>query len=155
MTSLQYFDNISFHISPNNKKLDISKIYTKWAVEKCPSRNLQTPRKLRNSKIKSGQCFAGHPVDSQSPFYSNAVCINLVDLAFLRDQLVAFWLANQTIRLNKPSTLNFGFLQSLEVLKRFFLMLWQFGGWLFGCLAVWRFHCDYTANSAQLHWDLG
>ena len=36
MTSLKYFDNISFHISLNDKKLDISKIYTKWAVEKCP-----------------------------------------------------------------------------------------------------------------------
>ena len=36
MTSLKYFDNISFHISPNDKKLDISKIYMKWAVEKCP-----------------------------------------------------------------------------------------------------------------------
>ena len=33
MTSLYYFDNISFYISPKNKKLDISKIYTKWAVE--------------------------------------------------------------------------------------------------------------------------
>ena len=33
MTSLQYVDNISFHILPNNKKLDISKIYMKWAVE--------------------------------------------------------------------------------------------------------------------------
>ena len=32
----QYFGNISFHISPNNKELDISKIYTKWAVKKCP-----------------------------------------------------------------------------------------------------------------------
>ena len=62
MTSLQYFDNISFHISPNNKKLDISKIYTKWAVEKYPIQNFQTPRKPRNSKNKSGHCFAGHPV---------------------------------------------------------------------------------------------
>ena len=35
MTSLKYFDNISFHISSNDKKLDSSKIYTKWAVEKC------------------------------------------------------------------------------------------------------------------------
>ena len=62
MTSLQYFDNISFYISPKNKKMDISKIYTKWAVEKCPIWNFQTPRKPRNSKNKSGHCFAGHPV---------------------------------------------------------------------------------------------
>ena len=60
---MQYFDNISFHISPpNNKKLDIFKIYTKWAVEKCLIWNFQTPRKSRNSKNKSGHCFAGHPV---------------------------------------------------------------------------------------------
>ena len=39
MTSLKYFDNISFNISPNDKKLDSSKIYTKWAVEKCPILN--------------------------------------------------------------------------------------------------------------------
>ena len=66
MTSLQYFDNISFHISPNNKEFDISKIYTKWAVENCPIWNFQTPRKLRDSKNKSGHWFAGHPVDEKA-----------------------------------------------------------------------------------------
>ena len=35
MISPQYFANISVQISENNKKLDIFKIYTKWAVEKC------------------------------------------------------------------------------------------------------------------------
>ena len=62
MTSLQYFDNISFHISPKNKKLDISKIYMKLAVEKCPLWNFQTTRKPRNSTNKSGNSFGGHPV---------------------------------------------------------------------------------------------
>ena len=52
MISLQYFANITVQISPNNKKLDIFKIYTKWAVEKCPRWSFQTPRKLRNSKQK-------------------------------------------------------------------------------------------------------
>ena len=36
MTSLYHFVNISCHISPNTNKMDISKIYVKWAVEKCP-----------------------------------------------------------------------------------------------------------------------
>ena len=62
MTSLKYFDNISFHISPNDKKLDISKIYMKWGVEKCPIWNFKTPRKPRNSINKSGNSFGGHPV---------------------------------------------------------------------------------------------
>ena len=38
-TSSWYFANISVHISPNNKNLDIFKIYMKWAVEKCPRWN--------------------------------------------------------------------------------------------------------------------
>ena len=39
ISSLWYFANISVRISPNTKKLDIFKIYTKWAVEKCPRGN--------------------------------------------------------------------------------------------------------------------
>ena len=35
MTSLYCFVNISFHISLNTNKMDISKIYVKWAVEQC------------------------------------------------------------------------------------------------------------------------
>ena len=35
ITSLWYLANISVYISPDNEKLDIFKIYTKWAVEKC------------------------------------------------------------------------------------------------------------------------
>ena len=62
MTSLYYFANISFHISPNDKKMDISKIYTKWAVEKCPEWNFKIPWKPRNSKNKSVYSFTGHPV---------------------------------------------------------------------------------------------
>ncbi len=62
MTSQQYFANISVQISLNNKELDIFKIYTKRAVEKCPRWNFQTLRKPRNSKNKSGNRFAGHPV---------------------------------------------------------------------------------------------
>ena len=69
MTYMQYFDDISFHISPNNKKLDISKIYAKWAVEKCSIWNFQTPIKLRNSKNKSVQIISGHPV-SKHPLSS-------------------------------------------------------------------------------------
>ena len=41
-----------------------------------------------------------------------------------------------SLRLNKPSILNFGFLQSLELL---FLMLWRWRWWFRGWLAVWRF----------------
>ena len=39
ITSLQYFANIPVYISPNDKKLDISKICIKWAVEKYPGWN--------------------------------------------------------------------------------------------------------------------
>ena len=39
ITSSWYFANILVHISPNNKKFDIFKIYIKWAVEKCPRWN--------------------------------------------------------------------------------------------------------------------
>ena len=37
-------------ISRNNKKLGIFKIYTKWAVEKCPRWNFYAYTKLKNSK---------------------------------------------------------------------------------------------------------
>ena len=57
MTSLWYFDNISFHILLYNKKMDVSKIYTKWAVEKFPIWNSYTPRKPRNSKNKSEDLY--------------------------------------------------------------------------------------------------
>ena len=53
MISLQYFANISIPVSLNNTKLDISKIYTKWDVEKCPRWNFQIPWKPRNSKNKT------------------------------------------------------------------------------------------------------
>ena len=62
ITSLWCFANISVHILPKNKTLDIFKIYTTWPVEKCPRWNFWTPRKPRNSKNKSGNRFAGHPV---------------------------------------------------------------------------------------------
>ena len=52
MISLQCFGYISVQISPNNKNLDIFKIYTKWAVEKCPRWNFYAYRKPRNSKTK-------------------------------------------------------------------------------------------------------
>ena len=39
ITSLWYFANILVHIAPNYRKLDIFKIYTKWAVEKCQRLN--------------------------------------------------------------------------------------------------------------------
>ena len=51
MTSLKYFDNISFHISPNIKKLDISKIYTKWVVEKCPIWNFYPYKAEKCKKV--------------------------------------------------------------------------------------------------------
>ena len=54
--------NMSVKISPNNDKLDIFEIYIEWAVEKCPSWNFQTSRKLKNSINKSGNSFGGHPV---------------------------------------------------------------------------------------------
>ena len=62
MTSLWYFLIILIKVSPNNEKLDNLKIYRKRAVEKWPILNFLTPRKPRNSKNKSGTCFAGHPV---------------------------------------------------------------------------------------------
>ena len=36
MTAFYYFVNISVQISPNNKNLDIFKIYMERAIEKCP-----------------------------------------------------------------------------------------------------------------------
>ena len=45
MVSLLYFANILVQISLNNKKLDIFKIFTKWAVEKSPRWNFYVPRK--------------------------------------------------------------------------------------------------------------
>ena len=62
MIAPQYFANISVQISPNNKNLDIFKIYTNWAVEKYPTWNFYAPRKPRNSKNKSGYSIVGHPV---------------------------------------------------------------------------------------------
>ena len=62
MTSLQSFGNNLVKISPNNNKMDIFIIYTERAVEKCPRWNFQTPWKPRNSKNKSVNSFAGHPV---------------------------------------------------------------------------------------------
>ena len=62
MISPKYFANISVQISPNNKKLDIFKIYMKWAVEKCPRWKFYAYRKPRNSKNKSVYSIVGHPV---------------------------------------------------------------------------------------------
>ena len=62
MISPQYFANILVQISPNNKKSDIFKIYTKWAVKKCPRWNFYACRKPRNSKNKSVYSIVGHPV---------------------------------------------------------------------------------------------
>ena len=41
ITSLSYFDNISLKILPYNNKMDIFRIYTKRAVEKCPLSTFQ------------------------------------------------------------------------------------------------------------------
>ena len=70
---MQSFDNISFHISPNNEKLDISKIYTKWAVEKSPIWNFQTPGQPRNSRKKSAYSIAGHPVNKKETILESKV----------------------------------------------------------------------------------
>ena len=48
MTSLYYFGNNLIQVSPINKKMDIFKIYTERAVEKCPRWIFETPRKPRN-----------------------------------------------------------------------------------------------------------
>ena len=48
MTASEYFANISVQILPNNKNLDIFKIYMERAIEKCPRWIFQTPRKLLN-----------------------------------------------------------------------------------------------------------
>ena len=61
-TSLQFFENISVQISPNNSKLDIFEIYTKRAVGKCPRCTFLTIRKPKKSINKSGNSFGGHPV---------------------------------------------------------------------------------------------
>ena len=66
MTSLQYFDNISFYISPKNKKLNISKIYTKWAVEKCPIWNFQAPWEAEKFKKQKWSLFCWTPCRMQS-----------------------------------------------------------------------------------------
>ena len=47
----------------NNKKLDIFKINTKWAVKKCLRLNFYAYRKPRNSKNKSVYSIVGHPVE--------------------------------------------------------------------------------------------
>ena len=73
MISPQYFANISVKISPNNKKLDFFKIYTKWAVEKSPRWNFYAPRKPRNSKKKSVYSIVGHPAIFHYYVYSNLV----------------------------------------------------------------------------------
>ena len=67
---MQYFGNILFKISPNNNKMDIFRIYTERAIEKCQRRNFLIPWKLRNSKNKSVYSFAGHPVQSNLVFLS-------------------------------------------------------------------------------------
>ena len=62
MTLLWYFANISVQILPNNKKVDIFKLYTEMAVEKCPRWNFWTHKKPRSSKNESGYSFARHSV---------------------------------------------------------------------------------------------
>ena len=50
----------------NYKVKDIFEIYTKWAIEKCPtvpSRTLWVPRIYRSKSVNS---FAGHPVIKSS-----------------------------------------------------------------------------------------
>ena len=84
MISLQYFANKSVQISPNNNKMDIFKIFTKRAVEKCPIWNFQTPRKPRNSKNKSGNNIAGHPVNS-CLFVCLSLLPNLVSIRFIHN----------------------------------------------------------------------
>ena len=59
---MQYFGNILVKISPNNIKMDIFRIYTEEAIEKCQKWNFSTPWKPRNSKNESVYSFARHPV---------------------------------------------------------------------------------------------
>ena len=56
-----YFANILVQILRNNKKLDIFRIYTKWAVVKCPIWNFYAPRKPRNSKNQKCIQYCGTP----------------------------------------------------------------------------------------------
>ena len=56
------FANISVHILPNNKNLDIFKIYMERAIEKCPRWIFQTPRKLLNLMSNIMTFFFKHPV---------------------------------------------------------------------------------------------
>ena len=62
INSLRYFANISFHISPNNKKLDLFVIYTKWVlkiVQDGISRLLGSREIQKNKSVYS---IVGHPV---------------------------------------------------------------------------------------------
>ena len=45
--------NVSVNISPNIKKVDILRVYTDRAVEKCTKWNFFTPRKLINPQNKT------------------------------------------------------------------------------------------------------
>ena len=59
---MQYFGNILVKILPNNDKMNIFRIYTESAIEKCLRQNFYAYRKPRNSKNKSGYSIVGHPV---------------------------------------------------------------------------------------------
>ena len=81
MTSSQYFGNILVKILPNDNKMDILRIYTERAIEKCQRWDFQTSWKPRTSKSKSVDSFAGYPVTSspavdQSEFSSYLVHFN-------------------------------------------------------------------------------
>ena len=79
----QYFDNIKAHISPNDIRLDIFKIYTERAVGKCPRSNFYTPRKHRNSKQKSGNSFDGHPVYLKDPALKQSKILSFFQVFFI------------------------------------------------------------------------
>ena len=90
MTSRQYFANILFQISQNNKRNKYFQNLHKNAVENCPRWNFQTPRKPRNSVNKSGNSFGGHPV------VSVATCVRC-------RFLIISSLAGLGIRISEPS----------------------------------------------------
>ena len=66
MTSQYYFANYSVWVSPNKKKRIL--LISEW---KCLLKIIQNgmSRKMRNSKKKSGTCFAGQPALEQKVSY--------------------------------------------------------------------------------------
>ena len=67
LSALHSLTNISVQILPRNKIDDSLKIYIDRAVQKYIKLLLYLPRKPRNKKIKSGNCFVRHPVSIKTP----------------------------------------------------------------------------------------